>query len=209
MDDFALVLNAGSSSLKFFVVRRSGAENWRLEARGQIEGIGTAPRLTAKDEAGTKLADQVLDDSVRDGRKALDALATWLRANYGGSRVLGVGHRVVHGGSKYAQPIIVDEKALQDIGIQPDESLPYVLSGITLRSALRIMLEPLGLTYVVDDEVLKITSKDAADEMLATRVYDVRPLAQAGLDSFQIADAITDTLRPGTWPARGPQTPPA
>jgi hypothetical protein len=37
--------------------------------------------------------------------------------------------------------------------------------------------------------------------MLTTRVYDVRPLARAGLDSFQIADAITETLRPETWPS--------
>ena len=115
MDDYALVLNAGSSSLKFCVYRRSGTESWRLEARGQIEGIGTSPRLTAKDSAGTKLADQALDESVRDGRKALDSLAEWLRSKYGGSRVLGVGHRVVHGGSKYAHPTIVDQKVLAEL----------------------------------------------------------------------------------------------
>ena len=52
MDDYALVLNAGSSSLKFCVYRRPDAGAWALEARGQIEGIGTAPRFTAKDGAG-------------------------------------------------------------------------------------------------------------------------------------------------------------
>ena len=96
--------------------------------------------------------------------------------------------------------IIVDEKALQDIGIQPDEQLNHVLSGITFRSALNIMLEPLELTYVVDDEVLKITTQEAADQELATRVYDVRALGEAGFDSHQLADAITETLRPNTWP---------
>jgi len=40
MDDYALILNAGSSSVKFCVYRRPVAERWRLEARGQIEGIG-------------------------------------------------------------------------------------------------------------------------------------------------------------------------
>jgi acetate kinase len=85
MDDYALVLNAGSSSLKFCVYRRPEAEGWRLEARGQIEGIGTSPRLSAKDEAGERLADQALDATVRDGKGALDALAAWLRSMYGGS----------------------------------------------------------------------------------------------------------------------------
>src|SRR5262245_28507764 len=102
MDDYALVLNAGSSSLKFCVYRRPGAERWRLEARGQIDGIGTSPRLTAKGESGASLADEKLDVSVKDGRAAVEHLAGWLRAHYGGSRVLGVGHRVVHGGAKYA-----------------------------------------------------------------------------------------------------------
>ena len=52
MDDYAVVLNAGSSSLKFCVYRRPQSEAWRLEARGQIEGIGTSPRFSAKDGAG-------------------------------------------------------------------------------------------------------------------------------------------------------------
>ena len=98
MDDYALVLNAGSSSLKFCVYRRPEAENWRLESRGQIEGIGTKPRLAVKDAGGTTVTDQMLDATVRDGRQALAALADALRSKYGGARVLGVGHRVVHGG---------------------------------------------------------------------------------------------------------------
>ena len=101
MDDYALVLNAGSSSLKFCVYARPPDGAWRLEARGQIEGIGTAPRLSAKDGDGERLVDQELDASVRDGGGALDALAAWLRSRYGGARVLGVGHRVVHGGARF------------------------------------------------------------------------------------------------------------
>ena len=107
MDDYALVLNAGSSSLKFCVYARPQDGAWRLEARGQIEGIGTSPRLSAKDGAGERLADEKLDASVRDGRAALESLAGWLRARYGGARVLGVGHRVVHGGAGFAGPTVV------------------------------------------------------------------------------------------------------
>lgn len=115
MDDYALVLNAGSSSLKFCVYRRPQTAGWSLAARGQIEGIGTAPRLTAKDAAGAKLIDEKLGEAVRDGRAALEALAGWLRASYGGAKVLGVGHRVVHGGARFAGPAIVTPEVLAEL----------------------------------------------------------------------------------------------
>jgi acetate kinase len=115
MDAYALVLNAGSSSLKFCVYRNPEAKVWRLEARGQIDGIGTTPRFTAKNEAGERIADDTLDASVKDGRAALDVLAAWLRGRYAGARVVGVGHRVVHGGARYAGPTIVTPEVLKDL----------------------------------------------------------------------------------------------
>src|SRR5258708_10511752 len=115
MDDYALVLNAGSSSLKFCVFRRPVAEKWLVEARGQIEGIGTSPRLLAKGPDGQVLGANDLNTDVCDGSSAMDALASWLRSNYGRARVLGVGHRVVHGGTAYAQPTIVTLKVLADL----------------------------------------------------------------------------------------------
>jgi len=117
-DDFALVLNAGSSSLKFCVYRRAPAESWHLEARGQIEGIGSAPRLSARDGAGgalAPLADRELEPTVRDGKAALSALAAWLRSRYRGARVLGVGHRVVHGGARFTVPVVVTESVLEQL----------------------------------------------------------------------------------------------
>ena len=113
MYDYALVLNAGSSSLKFCVFQRPAGDVWRLEARGQIEGIGTAPRLAVKDANGNSLANQ--DVAVSDGNQAVEALAAWLRSKYGGSRVLGVGHRVVHGGANFKGPTVIDEKVLAEL----------------------------------------------------------------------------------------------
>lgn len=113
MDDYALVLNAGSSSLKFSVFERPVGERWHLEARGQIDGIGTSPRLSVKDEIGASLAKQ--DVVAHDGREALAALADWLRSMYGGSRVLGVGHRVVHGGSRFTGPTIVNADVMREL----------------------------------------------------------------------------------------------
>ena len=113
MDDYALVLNAGSSSLKFSVFQRPDGQSWRLEARGQIEGIGVSPRLTVKDSNGETLANQ--DADVRDGREAVNALAAWLRSKYGGSRVLGVGHRVVHGGARFKVPTVLNPQVLEQL----------------------------------------------------------------------------------------------
>jgi acetate kinase len=115
MDDYAVVLNAGSSSLKFCTYRRPAKEGWQLEARGQIEGIGSSPRLAVKDGAGGSLVDRQLGGGVHDGHSAFDALAAWFRSTYGGSRVLGVGHRVVHGGATFAGPTIVTKEVLDEL----------------------------------------------------------------------------------------------
>jgi acetate kinase len=115
MDEYAVVINAGSSSLKFCVFRRPDSQPWLIETRGQIEGIGTAPRFTAKDGGGKGVLDRQLDPSVNDGRKALGAVADWLNGLYGGAAVRGVGHRIVHGGAKYTGPTIVTPEVLDDL----------------------------------------------------------------------------------------------
>jgi acetate kinase len=113
MDDYALVLNAGSSSLKFCVFGRPPGESWHLEARGQVEGIGTSPRLSVKNAIGESMANQ--DVQAADGPEALAALAAWLRSKFGGSRVLGVGHRVVHGGARFNGPTILNAEVLREL----------------------------------------------------------------------------------------------
>jgi acetate kinase len=114
MADFAVVLNAGSSSLKFSIYGEPEGSAWPLEARGQIDGIGSSPRFSASDGVGVHLADARLDAGV-DGRGAFAALAAWLRSRYGGARVLAVGHRVVHGGLRYDRPTIVTPEVLADL----------------------------------------------------------------------------------------------
>lgn len=72
--------------------------------------------------------------------------------------------------------ILVDEQSLTEEGVAIDEPINRTLSGITLRSAMKIILEPLGLTYIIEDEVMKITTIIAAEEKLSTRVYPVGDL---------------------------------
>ena len=115
MNDYALVLNAGSSSLKFSVFHHTEDEDWHLESRGQIEGIGTSPRIVARDSTAGTLVDRRLDGYVHDGSGALNALALWLRSMYGRAQVVGVGHRVVHGGAWFTGPVVVSHEIVAEL----------------------------------------------------------------------------------------------
>lgn len=106
-----LVFNAGSSSLKFAVFSANGGDLYpRLE--GQVEGIGTAPRLIARTGAAE---DGQTNETLhcKSGAEAVDLVLCWLRQQ--GINVpclLGVGHRIVHGGFRYGAPIIIDPNSL-------------------------------------------------------------------------------------------------
>ena len=133
MNDYTVVVNAGSSSLKFSVYRRAESDSWTLEARGQVEGIGTSPKFSAKDGADKPIGDVALDPTIRDARAALGFVANWLRDRYHGAHVCGVGHRVVHGGAQYSGPTIVTPEGLENLrALIPLAPLhqPYNLSAI-------------------------------------------------------------------------------
>ena len=110
-----LVLNAGSSSLKFAMYQRPEKGSLVLVAQGQVEGIGTRPRLFARDEAGGTLVDQDLGADVCDGTRALDQLAEWLSSRFDRETLAAVGHRVVHGGRQFAQPTLVTPEIVRDL----------------------------------------------------------------------------------------------
>jgi len=138
MSAYVLILNAGSSSLKFSVYQRPDNSAWRLAAKGQVDGIGTSPRFTVKSDTGETLADHK-PYKVRDSRDALDTLAGWLRAEFGGAQVLGIGHRVVHGGSRHTTPVVVTPEILEDLRrLVPLAPLhqPHNLAAIEAVSAL-------------------------------------------------------------------------
>jgi acetate kinase len=112
MPDAIAVLNAGSSSLKFSVFAQRDGE-LDLIARGQAEGLHTAPRFVAKDGAGNILGEKSWGEGAKLGHEgALDHLVTLLRAEFAEHRLVGIGHRVVHGGTEYARPVRVDARVL-------------------------------------------------------------------------------------------------
>ena len=107
-----LVLNAGSSSIKFAVFRSADGDTLTLLQQGQLAGIGSAPRLLAHDGAGHGLVDRTLDiHTVPDVAAAEAVVNDWIAAHLGAAPDA-VGHRVVHGGTDFWQPVRVDAAIL-------------------------------------------------------------------------------------------------
>jgi acetate kinase len=106
--DAILVVNAGSSSVKFEIFGIGEAGALRRLVKGQIDGIGTRPRLAAKANDGARLVDKsYAHDEVADVPAAIALVGSWLRETQSVDLVA-VGHRVVHGGPKYDRPVIID-----------------------------------------------------------------------------------------------------
>lgn len=96
-------------------------------------------------------------------------------------------------------PIVIDTKALEDYGIDTGTPITRALKGISLRSALRLMLGSLELTYVIRDEVLQITTPEAAITALSTRFYDVSELLPPSGDGSVLVELIKTLVAPDTW----------
>jgi acetate kinase len=113
MSHSILVLNAGSSSLKFSVFALQD-EQLQASTTGQVEGIGTAPHLKVKDGAGRVLLDvQWHITDVTNHVQALQHIIGFLRGT--NNQLLGVGHRVVHGGIDYATPQLITADVLDKL----------------------------------------------------------------------------------------------
>lgn len=112
--DGVLVLNAGSSSLKFALFPL--AEGPAL-LRGKIAGIGTAPHFSATDAAGAALEAGTLAQIAADAdlQALIKALLAWIAAHHAGVTLCGIGHRVVHGGQTHAGPVRITPEVLADL----------------------------------------------------------------------------------------------
>jgi acetate kinase len=112
MTDAILVLNAGSSSIKYSLfVDAAGEPGFRLG--GQIEGLYTSPRFTARDAAGASLGERTWPEGTRLGHDGgIAHLIEFLQGFRGEYRLVAVGHRVVHGGLEFAQPVWLDAQVV-------------------------------------------------------------------------------------------------
>ncbi len=117
MNNCLLVVNAGSSSVKFAIYQLEASSNQlRVDATGQFEGIGTQPSFSVKNALGIVLVDHGFAvGEVHDHAGAIVIIYAWLKNYLVGRQLLAVGHRVVHGGQLYASPILIDAAVLAEL----------------------------------------------------------------------------------------------
>lgn len=103
-------------------------------------------------------------------------------------------------------PVRLDPRSLDDVGIAVDTPLTFRGDGISLRSALKLLLKNLELVYQVQDEILLITTPERAETELTTVVYPVGDLVRfrdaegkPWADFESLIETISTTISPTTW----------
>jgi acetate kinase len=134
MSDSILVLNTGSSSIKFALYRVRGAELGERVLGGQVAEIRDSPRLVVADGQDRRaLPLQPATDPAAAPAQALDQLLDWLDAELADERLSAIGHRVVHGGERFAAPVRIDDEAIRALqALVPIARLhqPYEIDAI-------------------------------------------------------------------------------
>ena len=111
--DTILVVNAGSSSVKFQTFEHANSDDPQRLIKGQVDGIGTRPRLRAESRDGKPLIDKTYaPQDVADGAAAIAAAGDWLRETQK-VKLVAVGHRVVHGGPDYDRAVVINKDVLK------------------------------------------------------------------------------------------------
>jgi acetate kinase len=133
MTDAIVVLNAGSSSIKFSVFA-AAADEPQAVMRGQIEALHTSPRFSAEDDKGASLGKHEWPAGTQLGHSdAVAHIVRFLREHRSSYTLAAVGHRVVHGGMQFSRPVRVDaqvvDKLAQLVPLAPLHQ-PHNLAGI-------------------------------------------------------------------------------
>ena len=197
--DAVLVLNAGSSSLKFTVFEIA-CGMLTEQVRGQIEGFGAAVRFRARFADGRPDAvsagaspGEPTGQAARNAGEALPGLWHWMHAELDAYRLVGVGHRVVHGGTQFSAPVRLDARSVQALkALVPLAPLhqPHTLGPIE-----RLMAERPDLPQVACfDTAFHRTQPQVADMFaLPRRLYDegIRRYGFHGLSYEYIASQLS------------------
>lgn len=174
MPQSILVLNAGSSSIKFALFRVDGGEPGERFLRGQVAGIPERARLLFSDRQGKHTLPLDLgSDAHAAPSRALDALLDWLESELAGEPLAAAGHRVVHGGTRFAAPVRVDAAVIEALqALVPIARLhqPYELDAIRALRARR-------------PELPQVACFDTAFHRTLPQVAQLFPLPRAIIDS--------------------------
>jgi acetate kinase len=204
VSDAILVLNAGSSSLKFSVF--PGHENPRRQGiicEGECEGIGHRVHFAAKDRAGASLVDEYLTEGTTH-EDALAALLRWLDDHFVDTQLVAAGHRVVHGGSLYTAPVLIDASVAAGLRrLVPLAPLhqPHNLAAIDALSKLHPALPQIACF----DTAFHHTQSEVATAFALPRrlaAEGIRRYGFHGLSYEYIASVLPDILGPAAADGR-------
>jgi len=133
MTEAIVVVNAGSTSLKCAAYQVDGPAALTLIVHGEVDGMKTDPKFVAKDAAGKKLdAHDWGRGQEIDHRIAFKFVITWLQRAIAGVKVVGVGHRVVLGGTRFEVPVLIDPDVLtylDGLVVMEPSHQPYNVGG--------------------------------------------------------------------------------
>jgi len=101
--------------------------------------------------------------------------------------------------------IWLDRKALLDAEIAVDQPVTLKVTAARFESVLNLLVEPLDLEWLIQDEVLKITTRDKAALLSETRTFDVQNLIDAGHSPDELIEAIVRCIAPASWNDEGGQ----
>jgi acetate kinase len=204
VSDAILVLNAGSSSIKFSVFpAHDQPDRQGIICDGECEGIGHRVHFTAKDRAGSSLVDQHLAEGTSH-EAALAALLRWLEVRFADRQLAAAGHRVVHGGSLYTAPVLIDATVTAElrrlIPLAPLHQ-PHNLAAIAALAKLHPTLPQIACF----DTAFHHTQPEVATAFALPRrlaAEGVRRYGFHGLSYEYIASVLPDILGPATADGR-------
>lgn len=195
MTDTILVVNSGSSSIKFQLFSVTPRNELRPSVKGQVEGVRTRPRLAAHDGDGNPLADQEWPASEIDTiPKAWDQAVAFLRSQIGGRMPAAIGHRVVHGGPHYSGPTLVDDAVLDQLEKYAAYAPLHQHNNLTPIRAARLRY-PALMQVACFDTAFHRTHPEVADRYaIPERLHaeGVRRYGFHGLSYEYVAERLTE-----------------
>jgi acetate kinase len=192
MKNNILIVNAGSSSIKFAVWPIGGTGNDAV-LRGQISGIGHTPHLKARGAAGNVLADSPWGQADHTQETLFRQLAAWIEEHTAGGKLAAAGHRVVHGGTRFTEPVAIDNVVLHDLDkLAPLAPLhqPHNLSAIRALAAAHPRLPQVACF----DTAFHNTHADVANRLALPRALHDAGVRRYGFHGLSY-EYITRALR--------------
>ncbi len=205
MKNYLLVINAGSSSIKFAIYQKdTSPEQLVADAVGQIEGFGTQPCFTVKGTDDEVLVDRMLTiDEVHNHTDAITLILAWLRDYFADGALLAVGHRVVHGGQHYSAPVLIDATVLAELeSLVPLAPLHQPHNLTTIRVLLETM--PSLPQVACFDTAYHRTQPDVAQRFAIPRRFADEGIRHYGFHglSYEYIASVLPALEPALRHAR-------